>query len=54
MSLVERTSRYVLILGLPEGTKATSVADVLIDHLHGLPEFMRQGLAWDQGTEMAD
>ncbi|MFT4127769.1 MAG: IS30 family transposase [Gordonia sp. (in: high G+C Gram-positive bacteria)] len=54
VTLVERTSRYTLILGLPEGKKATGVADVLIDHLHGLPDFMRQGLTWDQGTEMAD
>lgn len=52
-TLVERTTRYTLILGLPEGKKADGLADVLIDHLQGLPEFMRQGLTWDQGTEMA-
>lgn len=54
VTLVERTSRYTLILGLPDGKKAPGVADVLIDHLRGLPEFMRQGLTWDQGTEMAE
>lgn len=54
VTLVERTSRYALILGLPDGKKAPGVADVLIDHLQGLPEFMRQGLTWDQGTEMAE
>lgn len=53
-TLVERTTRYTLILGLPEGKKAPGVADVLIDHLRGLPKFMRQGLTWDQGTEMAE
>ena len=26
---------------------------MLINHLQGLPNFMRQGLTWDQGTEMA-
>ena len=52
-TLVERTSRYTLILGLPDGKKATGLADVLIDHLQGLPAFMRKGLTWDQGTEMA-
>jgi len=53
VTLVERTTRYTLILGLPEGKKADGVADVLIDHLQGLPKFMRAGLTWDQGTEMA-
>ena len=52
-TLVERTSRYTLILGLPEVKKAAGPAGVLIDHLQGLPNFMRQGLTWDQGTEMA-
>lgn len=53
-TLVERTSRFTVILGLPDGKKATGLADVLIDHLEGLPGFMRQGLTWDQGTEMAE
>ncbi|WP_156485766.1 IS30 family transposase, partial [Tsukamurella pseudospumae] len=42
------------ILGLPGGKHADGVADVLIDHLAGLPAFMKQGLTWDQGTEMAE
>ncbi len=53
-TLVERTSRYTLILGLPDGKTASGVADVLIDQVQGLPDFMRQGLTWDQGTEMAE
>lgn len=53
-TLVERTSRYVQILGLPDGKRADGLADVLIDHLTGLPDFMKQGLTWDQGTEMAE
>ncbi len=52
-TLVEKTSLFTLILGLPQGKKADGLADVLIDHLEGLPKFMRAGLTWDQGTEMA-
>ena len=52
-TLVERTSRFVTILGLPAGKRADAVADVLIDHLAGLPALLRQGLTWDQGTELA-
>ncbi len=54
VTLVERSTRYALILGLPDGKEAAGVADALIDRLHGLPGFMRQGLTWDQGTEMAE
>ncbi|MFZ2241643.1 MAG: hypothetical protein WAV90_19170 [Gordonia amarae] len=46
---MERTTPYTLILGLLEGKKATGVADVLIDHLHGLPGIMSQGLTWGSG-----
>jgi len=38
---------------LPDRKKATGLADVPANHLQGLPTFMRQGLTWDQGTEMA-
>lgn len=54
VTLVERSTRYTLILGLAYGKKADGVADALVDRLQGLPTFMRQGLTWDQGTEMAD
>ena len=52
-TLVERHSRYVIILGLPEGKKADPLADVLIDRVHDLPAHLRGSLTWDQGTEMA-
>ena len=52
-TLVERHSRYVIILGLPEGKKADPLADVLIDRVHDLPTHLRGSLTWDQGTEMA-
>lgn len=52
-TLVERTSRFVTILGLPHGKHADSLADVLIDHVSDMPERIRGSLTWDQGTEMA-
>lgn len=52
-TLVERSSRFVIMLGLPEGKKAHGLADVLIDRVHDLPALMRGSLTWDQGTEMA-
>jgi IS30 family transposase len=52
-TLVERTSRFTVILGLPDGKHADSLADILIDHVAGMPAKMRGTLTWDQGTEMA-
>lgn len=52
-TLVERSSRYLIMLGLPEGKKADGLADVLIDRVNDLPALMRGSLTWDQGTEMA-
>lgn len=52
-TLVERHSRFVVILGLPEGKNADGLADVLIDHVADMPAQVRGSLTWDQGTEMA-
>ncbi|WP_395939851.1 IS30 family transposase [Arthrobacter sp. CAN_C5] len=52
-TLVERSSRFLIMLGLPEGKKAAGLADVLIDRVNDLPALMRGALTWDQGTEMA-
>lgn len=52
-TLVERHSRFVVILGLPEGKNADGLADVLIDHVGDMPRHLRGSLTWDQGTEMA-
>ena len=48
-TLVERHSRFLIMLGLPEGKKA----DVLIDTVGALPALMRGSLTWDKGIEMA-
>ncbi len=52
-TLIERTSRFTVIPGLPEGKNADGLADILIDHVTGMPGKMRGSLTRDQGTEMA-
>ena len=52
-TLVERTTRYTLILALPDGKASTALADVLIDNANELPAMMRKTLTWDQGSQMA-
>lgn len=52
-TLVERTTRFATILGLPQGKNADALADVLIDNADALPAMMRKSLTWDQGSEMA-
>ena len=52
VTLVERTTRFLCLLALPDGKAADGVCNVLIDHVRGLPELVRKSLTWDQGTEM--
>ena len=52
-TLVERTSRFVILLGLSMGKDSVGLADVLIDRVTDLPRHLRGSLTWDQGTEMA-
>lgn len=52
-TLVERTSRFTVILGLPEGKNAAALADTLIETVTGMPQLVLGSLTWDQGTEMA-
>lgn len=52
-TLVERTSRYLIMRGLPLGKNADGLAEVLIDTICGLPAQVRGSLTWDQGSEMA-
>jgi len=53
-TLVERHSRYVLLLHLPEGRTAGHVREALTDKIGQLPEALRRTLTWDQGKEMAE
>ncbi|MFF4795640.1 IS30 family transposase [Streptomyces sp. NPDC001276] len=52
-TLVDRTSRFVRLVPLPNGHGAEAVRDGLIDLLQRLPEAARLTLTWDQGAEMA-
>jgi IS30 family transposase len=52
-TLVERMSRFVMVVALPNGNTAEVVADALADRIGGLPELLQRSLTWDQGKEMA-
>jgi transposase, IS30 family len=52
-TLVERSTRYVMLLHLPDGGNATAVRDALITTLGTLPTQLRRSLTWDQGKELA-
>ena len=52
-TLVERTTRFVMLLHLPGRHDADSVAAEMIKQMSKLPEHLRQSLTWDRGTELA-
>ncbi|WP_044852078.1 IS30 family transposase [Amycolatopsis orientalis] len=52
-TLVERSTRFCLLLHLPGGKDAATVAEEMIKTIQRLPAELRRSLAWDQGTEMA-
>ena len=52
-TLVERQSRYVMLVHLPDGHGAVAVRDGLLAVIATLPEHLRKSLTWDQGTELA-
>jgi IS30 family transposase len=52
-TLVERTTRFVMLIALPNGHAADVVADALAHKIIELPEQLRRSLTWDQGKEMA-
>lgn len=52
-TLVERTTRYVMLVHLPRDHSAESVRDGLIKTMSTLPAHLRGSLTWDQGAEMA-
>jgi len=53
-TLVERSSRYVVLLHLPHGRTAEDVRAALTRQIAKLPAELRRTLTWDQGKEMAD
>ena len=52
-TLVERTTRYLIIVALLLGRRADQVCDALTRRIQGLPEGVMRTLTWDQGREMA-
>lgn len=53
-TLVERTTRFVMLLHLPGGHTADIVQEAMVAKMADLPEQLRRSLTWDQGAEMAN
>ncbi len=53
-TLVERATRFLLLVALPDGHRAELVADALAAKIHTLPAALARTLTWDQGHEMAE
>jgi IS30 family transposase len=52
-TLVERSTRFVMLVALPDGHSADVVADALAAKITTLPAALTRTLTWDQGHEMA-
>jgi transposase, IS30 family len=52
-TLVERTTRYVLLLHLPEGRDAHLAGQAMREATGTLPAGLARTITWDQGIEMA-
>jgi len=52
-TLVERQTRFVMLIALPEGKSTEHVVDALARHVQTLPHQLRRSLTWDRGLEMA-
>jgi IS30 family transposase len=53
-TLVERSTRFTILLHLPDRHDANSVAEAMIRELRHLPDHLRQTITWDRGSELAD
>jgi transposase, IS30 family len=53
-TLVERATRFVILLHLPEDHTAEAVAAAMIEAMQDLPEHLRRSITWDRGSEMAN
>jgi IS30 family transposase len=54
LTLVERTSRSVVLVALPGGWRAEQVRPALTAAMTRLPRRLRRSLTWDHGKEMAE
>ena len=53
-TLVERTTRFVMLVHLPHSHDASSVRNGLMKTIATLPIELRKSLTWDQGSEMGE
>jgi IS30 family transposase len=53
-TLVERTTRFTILLHLPGDHSAPTVAAAMIREMGVLPEHLRRSITWDRGTELAE
>lgn len=52
-TLVERSTRFTILLHLPGRHDADSVAEAMIREMKRLPEHLRRSITWDRGSELA-
>jgi len=53
-TLVERSTRFTILLHLPGTHTAEQVANAMIREMSGLPGHLRRSITWDRGSELAD
>ncbi|KUI13249.1 integrase [Mycobacterium sp. GA-1285] len=53
-TLVERSTRFTLLLHLPGDHTAETVATTMIKAMSELPEDLRRSITWDRGSEMSN
>jgi IS30 family transposase len=53
-TLVERSTRFTILLHLPGRHDANTVAEAMIREMRHLPEHLRRSITWDRGTELAE
>jgi len=53
-TLVERTTRFLMLLHLPAGHSALEVQEAMLAATKRLPQALWKSLTWDQGHEMAN
>lgn len=51
-TLVERTTRFTILVHLDGASRADTLCDQLVSIFGDLPEPLRRSLTWDQGSEM--
>lgn len=53
-TLVERTTRFVMLLHLPDDHGALAVQNAIVAKMVELPDHLRRSLTWDQGKELTN